>query len=272
MAKVTRIVLGGFGNVGQQIARRLTTGDDTAIQIVAIAARDKDKAARAAAGFGLDVPIISANEAPHYDAILVECATYDGFRDVMEPMLRAGGHVIAVSVGALAVNMDLIDIAEAAGATLQIAGGTLPGLDIIRAAAEDEIRSVVLTSHINPASFVHEPYIHEHAIDLAPAAQGPVTVFEGSAREAAGHFPRHFNVAVTLGLVGIGLDRTQVRIRADGTLPGARHTITVDASSVSLEMTSQNYPSPQNNRTSMVVALSILAALRRQGATLRIGS
>jgi aspartate dehydrogenase len=92
------------------------------------------------------------------------------------------------------------------------------------------------------------------------------------AREAAGHFPRHFNVAVTLGLVGIGLDRTRVRIYADGTLPGARHTLNVEASSVSLDMTSQNYPSPQNNRTSMVVALSILAALRRENASLRIGS
>jgi aspartate dehydrogenase len=272
MAKALRIVLGGFGNVGQQIAHKLTTNADETIEIVAIAARDKDKAARAAACFKLDVPIISADEAPGFDAILVECATYDGFREVVEPTLRAGGKVVAVSIGALAVNMDLIDIAEASGATLHLAGGTLPGLDIIRAAAEDEIRSVVLTSHINPASFEHEPYIHEKGIDLAAAATGPVPVLEGSAREAAGHFPRHFNVAVTLALAGIGLDRTQVRIRADGTLPGARHTLSVEASSVSLEMTSQNYPSPQNNRTSMVVALSILAALRREGATLRIGS
>lgn len=272
MAKAMRIVLGGFGNVGQQIAHKLTTNANETIEIVAIAARDKQKAARAAAGFKLDVPIISADEAPGFDAILVECATYDGFREVVEPTLRAGGKVVAVSIGALAVNMDLIDIAEASGATLHLAGGTLPGLDLIRAAAEDEIRSVVLTSHINPASFEHEPYIHENGIDLAAASTGPVPVLEGSAREAAGHFPRHFNVAVTLALAGIGLDRTQVRIRADGTLPGARHTLSVEASSVSLEMTSQNYPSPQNNRTSMVVALSILAALRREAATLRIGS
>ena len=269
MAKPTRIVLGGFGNIGQQIAGKLTSPEERGIEIVAIAARDKEKARKAAAGFGLTVPIISADEAPGFDAILVECATFDGFRDVVEPTLRAGGHVIAVSVGALTINMDLLDIAEA---TFQVAGGTLPGLDIIRAAAEGEIRSVVLSSHISPASFAHEPYIHDNGIDLAAAANGPVVVFEGTAREAAMHFPRHFNVAVTLGLTGIGLDRTEVRIHADGTLPGARHTISVDADSVSLEMVSQNYPSPQNNRTSMVVALSILAALRREGAALRLGS
>ncbi len=268
----TRIVLGGFGNVGQQIAARLTADPADPLRIVAIVARDRQKAAENAARFGLDVPVISASEVPQYDATLVECATYDGFRDVVEPTLKAGGHVIAVSVGALAVNLDLVDIAEKAGATLQIAGGTLPGLDIIRAASEDEIRSVTLTSHIRPSSFANEPFIHERGIDLALAENGAVPVFEGSAREAAMHFPRHFNVAVTLGLVGIGLDRTQVRIFADGTLPGARHTLNVEASAVSLEMTSQNYPSPDNNRTSMLVALSILAALRRDHATLRIGS
>ncbi|MDK3074342.1 DUF108 domain-containing protein [Sedimentitalea sp. JM2-8] len=272
MAGETRIVLGGFGNVGQQIASRLAADPSGAIRIVAIAARNKDKAAESAARFGLNVPIISAAEAPEYDATLVECATYDSFRDVVEPTLRTGGRVLAVSVGALAVNFDLIDIAEETGARLQIAGGTLPGLDIIRAASEGEITSVTLTSHINPASFAHEPFIHERGIDLVPAETGPVDIFEGSAREAAGHFPRHFNVAVTLALAGIGLDRTQVHIRADGSLPGARHTLTVEANSVSLEMTSQNYPSPQNNRTSMVVALSILAALRRETATVQIGS
>lgn len=272
MAHPMRIVLGGFGNIGQQIAKRLAAEADSAMQIVAIAARDKEKAARLAHGIGLDVPVISAEQAPDFDAVLVECATYDGFRQVVEPSLRAGRHVVAVSVGALAVNLDLVDIARANGGILQIAGGTLPGLDIIRAAAEDDIRSVTLTSHIAPASLAQEPFVLENGIDLAAAEAGPVVVLDGSAREAARHFPRHFNVAVTLALAGIGLDRTQVRIRADGTLPGARHRLQVDASSVALDMSSQNYPSPQNNRTSKVVALSILAALRRETASLRLGS
>ncbi|WP_020039570.1 aspartate dehydrogenase domain-containing protein [Salipiger mucosus] len=269
---MTAIVLGGFGNVGQQIAARLAETGDTRIEIVAIAARDHDKARKAAAKLGLDVPVIDAAEAPDHDAVLVECATYEGFRDVVEPTLRAGGHVIAISVGALGANLDLIDLTEQSGATLQIAGGTLPGLDILRAAREGEIRSVRLTSHIHPASLAKEPYIHDNGIDLGPADTTPVPIFEGSAREAARHFPRHFNVAVTLGLAGIGLDATEVRIRADGTLPGARHTLAVDSDAVQLEMHSQNFPSPRNNRTSRIVSQSILAALRRLDGGLQVGS
>ena len=272
MTTTTPVVIGGFGNVGEQIARRILEDPTGTLEIAAIAARDHEKARAKAEGLGLSAPIISADQAPRHPGVLVECSTYESFRAVVEPTLRAGGHVIAISVGALAANMDLIDLTRETGATLQIAGGTLPGLDILRAAREGEIQSVRLTSHIHPASFAKEPYIAEHGIDLRPAEREPVPVFSGSAREAARHFPRHFNVAVTLALAGIGLDETEVTIRADGTLPGARHTLTVVADAVELDMVSQNFPSPQNNRTSRIVALSIMAALRRLNGGLLIGS
>lgn len=272
MTGKTCAILGGFGNVGEQIARRILADESGTLEIAAIVARDKAKARAKAAALGLDAPIVSADEAPALGGVLLECSTYDGFRDVVEPTLRAGGHVIAVSVGALAPNLDLIDLAGETGATLQIAGGTLPGLDILRAAKEGEIEEVSLTSQILPASFAHEPYIHENGIDLARAETEPVPVFSGTAREAAEHFPRHFNVAVSLSLAGIGLDRTTVDVSAYGKLPGAQHRIRVKADSVELDMVSQNFPSPQNNRTSRIVSLSILAALRRVRGGLLVGS
>src|SRR5690606_32256673 len=190
MTTTTPVVIGGFGNVGEQIARRILGDRTGTLEIAAIAARDHDKARAKAEGMGLSAPVISADQAPRYPGVLVECSTYESFRAVVEPTLRAGGHVIAISVGALAANMDLIDLTRESGATLQIAGGTLPGLDILRAAREGEIQSVRLTSHIHPASFAKEPYIAEHGIDLDPAKREPVPVFSGSAREAARHFPR----------------------------------------------------------------------------------
>ncbi|WP_299618918.1 aspartate dehydrogenase domain-containing protein [Pelagibius sp.] len=272
MTGVTRFVLCGFGNVGEQIVRKVQADGDDALEIAAIAARDPAKARKKAAALGLNVPVIAPNEAPDHAAIVVEAATYDSFRDVVEPALKAGAHVIAVSVGALAVNLDLVDLAQEQGATLQIAGGTLPGLDILRAAREGTIEEVRLISRILPQSLVHEAYIADHGINLDRAESEPVPVFSGSAREAARHFPRHFNVAVSLSLAGVGLDKTLVEIQADGRLPGARHTIRVKADVVDLEMTSQNFPSPENNRTSRIVAPSIVAALRQLRASLRVGS
>ncbi len=272
MSRKTRFVIAGFGNVGGQIVNAVQADQSGELEIAAVAARDLSRARTKAQKLGLDVPIITAAEAPDHADFVVEASTYEGFRNVVEPALQAGAHVIAVSVGALAVNLDLIDLAEQNDATLQIAGGTLPGLDILRAAAEGEIEEVRLVSSILPRSLIHEDYIATHGIDLAHAETEPVHVFSGSAREAARHFPRHFNVAVSLSLAGIGLDRTQVQIHADGRLPGARHCIIVRSDAVELEMTSQNFPSPENNRTSRIVAPSILAALRTMSTSLRVGS
>jgi aspartate dehydrogenase len=272
MTAKMKIVLGGFGNVGQQLARTIQNDPDCNIEIAAVSARNLDAARERLATYDLNVPVVSAAETPEYARVIVECATYDGFRDVVEPAVMAGCHVVAVSVGALAVNLDLIDLAKQHGATIQIAGGTLPGLDTLRAAREGDVEFVRLESQILPKSLVHESYITDNGIDLDRAETEPVFIFSGTAREAASHFPRHFNVAVSLSLAGIGLDRTQVEIHANGTLPGARHTIKVKSDVVDLEMTSHNYPSQKNSRTSRIVAPSIMAALRELNTHIRIGS
>lgn len=272
MRRSTRFVICGFGNVGKQIARLVSQDSTGRLEIVAIAARDKEKARHEAAEYCLEVPIISASEAPDHADIIVESSTYAGFRDVVEPSIRAGAHVVAVSVGALANNMDLLDLADEFGATLQIANGTLPGLDLVRAARESEIEEVRLVSSVLPHSLIQEAYVKENGIDLVKANSESVLILDGSAREAALHFPRHFNVAVSLSLAGIGLDRTNVKIMADGRLAGAVHTIHVKSSAVTLEMTSRNLPSPENNRTSRIVAPSIIAALRELSSPLRVGS
>jgi aspartate dehydrogenase len=272
MTRRTRFVIGGFGNVGQAIARKVLADDRGDLEITAVAARDHDKAGKMAASLGLNVPVICAAQAPEFAPVLVEAGTYEGFRDIAEPSIRAGSHIIAVSVGALAVNLDLIDLAARYGATLHIASGALPGLDILRSAREGSIDEVTLHSTILPPSLAHEGFIKSNGIDLVRARNEAVHVFSGTAREAAGHFPRHFNVAVSLSLAGIGLDRTQVQIFADGRLAGTRHTIRVKSEVVDLEMTSQNFPSPENKRTSRVVGASILAALRELHSPLRVGS
>lgn len=267
-----KIALGGFGNVARQLVRAIQEKPELGLQVAAVSAQDIDAAIIRAGEIGLDVPVVSAAELPTHADIIVECATYDGFRPIVEPAVRAGAHVICVSIGALGVNMDLIDIAGEHGGTIQIASGAMPGLDILRCARQGEIHSVRLTSHILARSLAHEAYVTDRGIDLGPADTEPVPVFEGSARDAALHFPRHFNVAVALSLAGIGLDRTEIQIFADNQLPGARHTVRVKSEVIDLEMTSQNYPSPENNRTSRIVAPSILAALGEMHGPLRIGS
>ena len=272
MKQNTKFVLAGFGNVGQQVAQAVLAEENSALEIAAISARDLSAAEVRAGNMGLNVPLIRASEAPRHARVIVECATYDAFRKVVEPAAKAGCHIIAVSFGALAIHMDLIDIAREHGATIQLASGTMPGLDLLRSARERGVRSVRLQTHILPGSLENEPYVTDNNIDLRHADREPVLIFSGTAREAAACFPRHINVAISLSLAGVGLDRTRIDIYANGDLPGARHQLSIEAEAIRLQMTSQNFPSPGTKKTSQIVALSILAALREIDATLRVGS
>jgi aspartate dehydrogenase len=270
-----RVALAGFGNVGRTLAPRLAQGVIPRLRLTAIAARDLNRARDNSRALALEPApaVVGAGELPEYADIIVECATYDAFREIVEPAVSAGKTVIAVSIGALAVNLDLIDIAAAHGGTIQIANGAMPGLDIVRCAAEGDIQSVVLSSRIRPESLAHEAYVIGQGFDFATTPPPrPVRVFQGSARAAAAAFPRHFNVAVALSLAGIGLDRTEIEVFADAAIAGTVHTVRVSSDVGELELTSRNLPSPANKRTSRLVAPSILAALRGLTAPLRVGS
>jgi aspartate dehydrogenase len=96
-------------------------------------------------------------------------------------------------------------------------------------------------------------------------------VFSGTAREAAAGFPANVNVAAALSLAGIGPDRTMIDIWADPSVTRNCHVIEVDADSASFTLSIENVPS-ENPKTGKIVALSVLAALRKLHAPLAVGT
>ena len=80
------------------------------------------------------------------------------------------------------------------------------------------------------------------------------------------------NVAAALALAGIGPERTMVEIWADPGVTRNTHTIRLEASTVRLTMTIENVPSEENPRTGKITALSVIAALRKMTAPLRVGT
>jgi len=272
MSDPVRVGLAGFGNVGQDLARRLTAGALPDARLTAVSAVDLERARANAAAIDPPPRVVPLAELPGHADVVVECATADAFPEIARVVMAAGKTLVAVSVGGLPNCPELVDLARAHGGRVKIASGALPGLDIIRSVKEGEIRSVKLTTRLRPNSLAHEAYILNQGFDFSTPPAESVKVFDGTAGEAAACFPRHFNVAVTLSLGGIGFERTRVEVWCDPTVPGTIHQVDVDALDGNLTLISRNTPSPTNPRTSRIVAPSILAALRGLTDPIQVGS
>jgi aspartate dehydrogenase len=127
-----------------------------------------------------------------------------------------------------------------------------------------------MTTRKPPNGLAGAPYLESNRISVE-GLTAPKRVFAGTAREAAAGFPANVNVAAALGMAGVGPDRTTMEIWADPTVERNCHTIEVDADSARFTLTIENIPS-ENPRTGRITALSVLAALRKMHAPLRIGT
>jgi len=106
--------------------------------------------------------------------------------------------------------------------------------------------------------------------NITPVLQETL-VFEGPATEAVKAFPANVNVAAALSLAGIGPDRTMMEIWADPSVERNCHTIEIDSDSARFTLSIENIPS-ENPKTGRITALSVLAALRKLQAPLRVGT
>lgn len=257
-----------MGAIGRAIARRI--GGVPGVTLTAVAARDAGKARTWLAGEGLPCPVLPLAALPDHADLAVECAPAAVIEDICRPMLQAGKRVMVLSAGALLPRPELVELARSNGGQIVVPTGALLGLDAVTAAAEGGIRSVRMITRKPPAGLAGAPHLLENGISVEGLTDAK-QVFNGSARDAARGFPANVNVAAALSLAGIGPDRTTIEIWADPGVTRNCHTIEVDSDAARLSMTIENIPS-ENPRTGRITALSVLAALRKLHAPLRVGT
>ena len=266
-----KIALAGLGAIGGAVARRVLADGIPGIQLVAVSARDHDKARTTLKAMnGGAVPIVGLADLAGMADLVIECAPAALMDEIAQPVLRAGKKLLVLSAGALLPRPQLLELAKKHGGQIIVPTGALLGLDAVCAAAEGQIHSVQMTTRKPPNGLSGAPYLVENRIQVDDVRE-PLRVFSGSARDAAKGFPANVNVAVALSLAGIGPDRTRIDIWADPTVTRNTHRIQVDSDSARIDMTIENIPS-ENPKTGRITALSVIAALRKIHAPLRVGT
>ena len=281
-----RVALIGFGAIGQRLALGLLARpDDVAITGVlvhelapALAAATgvlvhELDAARAAACGDLQAvaPLLTDQRGPWLATrpdLVVECAGHAAVDAHAEAVLRACCDLLLVSVGSLtddARRERLRALAAETGRQVLLVSGAIGGIDWLAAAHDAGLSEVVYRGRKPPSAWRGSPA--EAVADLDRLRE-PVRVFEGTARQAARDFPRNANVAATVALATLGLDQTRVELWADPGVSENRHEVEARGEAGHLRLQLENRPDPDNPRTSLVTAHSVLRAVLNRRAAL----
>src|ERR1700687_2109782 len=264
-----RVAIAGLGPIGKRVAEALDRGID-GLALVAVSAQNPEKHRSWLAGLTKTPRILPIEALSEVADIVIECAPGRLVRSIVAPFVTSGKTAVVLSAGALLDHEDLIALAKKNGGQIVVPTGALIGLDAVTAAAVGTIHSVRMVTRKPIPGLAGAPYIVDNNIDIAKITE-PLKIFEGTAREAAKGFPANLNVAVALSLAGIGPDQTRLEIWADPTVTRNVHRIEVESDSARFSMAIENIPS-ENPRTGRITALSVIAYLSKQRASLRVGT
>ena len=130
------------------------------------------------------------------------------------------------------------------------------GLDGLLAMRLGKLEKVKYTSIKPPHAWSGTPA--ETDFDL-PSIKTPTVIFRGSPADAGRLYPKNANLAVTVALCGAGLDRTEIELVADPTLPEGCNAskLEVVSDSGELNMYRLGRAMPDNPKTGVLTALTM---------------
>jgi aspartate dehydrogenase len=253
------VTLVGLGAIGRSLYRRSL--DVPGVDVTHIVVHEKHYAeARAFAATSVEI----CTRIPDGAKLVLECAGHAALTEHVVPALRRGIECAILSVGAVAEQgmCELLEAAALAGQTqVHLLSGAIGGVDAMAAARLAGLDEVTYTGRKPPGSWMGTRA--EQQFDLASMRE-PTVILETTAREAAQLYPKNANVAATVALSGLGLDRTRVRLVADPGVTENIHEIRVRGAFGEMEVTMRGKPLAENPKTSALTVLSALRFLRNR--------
>jgi aspartate dehydrogenase len=191
--------------------------------------------------------------------VVIEAAGHAALRSFGRDVVASGIDLLTASVGAFTDKNFALELVQSAapGAELWIAAGAVAGIDGLLAARTLGPRSVTYTSVKPPVAWVGTP-----AESLLVNRQTErVIFFDGSARDAAALYPQNANVAATVALACLGLDRTKVQLVSDPSVSGPLGIIEASGDFGYFNFEILALASPTNPKTSAITGHSLVSAV-----------
>ena len=271
-----KIALIGFGGIARTVVQHLPELAPGATISAVLVRPDYVEAARAvlgassAASTTTSINIVDNIDdlLTHDSDVVAECASQAAVAEFGESVLAAGRNLMIASVGALA-DAALADRLRAVAAENDVQvfapAGAVGGMDALSAAKTAGLTWVRYRSRKPPNAWRGSPA--EELCDLDDIVE-PVVFYTGTAREAARDYTKNANVAATVALAGLGFEKTEVELCADPSISSNVHDVTVEGAAGTFQFEIAARPFPDNPKTSMLAAFSIVRALANRTTAL----
>jgi aspartate dehydrogenase len=264
------VALIGCGTIGKEIAFAIDSGRIKNASIVALFDKVKSAAYELRSKLHHNDPHIFSDFTEFISSrsfkgtdIVVEAASQDAVNSFCKKIVENGKSLMIMSVGALADQLllsELLDKASHNQCHIYVPTGAIAGIDAIRS-VRHLIDSVMLSTTKSPKALSDAPFFNMAGFDPSKLNQKTV-IYEGSAADAVKKFPSNVNVAAVLGLAGVGIENTMVKIIVDPNTDRNQHEITVNGKFGEMTLSVRNIPSPTNPKTSFLAVLSAIECLR----------
>jgi aspartate dehydrogenase len=268
---IMKLTIIGCGSIGSTLARFLETMDE--VDMVHIYDNKKEAVDKLMQECQKVRYATNLEDAFEKSDLVVETASQSAVHEHIPKALEMGKNVLVMSVGAF-VEDDFKEkcriLAKQKGCKVYIPSGAVCGIEGICAAAVSEIDEVIIMSYKPTEAFRDVKYLKTKGIDI-DTIKRPKVIFSGHAKDAVKHFPKNINVAATLSLAGIGLERTVVKIVIDPKATLNTHRIIAKGKFGEIECWSRNAPFPDNPRTSYLAALSLISAVKKIAGSFWVG-
>jgi aspartate dehydrogenase len=255
------ITMIGCGAIGVGVLELLEQDPQLCVDAVIASAGSEDLVRQRMGSFRQPPRVLTALPAEARPDLLVECAGHKAIEEHVLPALERGIACLIVSVGALS-EPGLVERLEAAAARgntrIELLPGAIGGIDALSAAKVGGLDAVNYTGRKPALAWKNTPAEQVCRLDTLSEA---TVIFDGSAREAARLYPKNANVAATLSLAGLGLDRTRVTLIADPHSEENVHQVEARGAFGRFEMSLRGKPLAANPKTSALTVYSVVRAL-----------